>query len=59
MKLRHIFLLIVLPILMVSGCSRGDSGTNPANPNVVASFNGGVITKDQLKARFDGLMPCC
>jgi len=59
MKLRHIFLLIVLPILMVSGCSRGDSGTNPANPNVVASFNGGVITKGQLKARFDGLMPCC
>jgi parvulin-like peptidyl-prolyl isomerase len=44
---------------MVSGCSRGDGSTNPANPNVVASFNGGVITKDQLKARFDGLMPCC
>jgi len=59
MKLRHIFPFFVLPILMVFGCSRGDSGTNPANPNVVVSFNGGVITKDQVKARFDGLMPCC
>ncbi len=59
MKLRQIFPLIVLPILMVFGCSQEDVSTAPPNPNVVASFNAGVITKDQLKARFDGLMPCC
>ena len=49
----------VLVILMVSGCSQKDSSTAPPNPNVVASFKGGTITRDQLKARFEDLMPCC
>ncbi len=59
MKLRQTFPLIVLPILMVFGCSQEDVNTAPPNPNVVASFNAGVITKDQLKARYNSLMSCC
>ncbi len=59
MKLRRIFPLIVLPILMVFGCSQEDVNTAPPNPNVVASFNGGTITKDQLKAKYNSLMSCC
>jgi parvulin-like peptidyl-prolyl isomerase len=61
MKLRRIFPLIVLPVLLALGCSRGDSGGASLNPNAVASYNGGLslITKDQLKAKFEGLLPCC
>lgn len=49
----------VVPLLVALGCERGDVGTPPPTPDVVASYNGGVITKGQLKAKFEGLMPCC
>jgi parvulin-like peptidyl-prolyl isomerase len=44
---------------VVFGCSQEKASTDPPNPDVVASFNGGVITKDQVNAKFEGLMPCC
>ncbi len=55
------FPLIVLPVLLALGCSRGDSVTALPDSNAVASFNGGLslITKDQFKAKFEGLLPCC
>ncbi len=57
---RKTFLFILFFILVgLAGCSREKAGSAPPNPNVIASYNGGVITKDQLKARLDGLMPCC
>jgi hypothetical protein len=59
MFLIRILPFFILVILMVSGCSQSDRSTAPPNPNVVASFTGGTITRDQLKARFEGLMPCC
>lgn len=59
MVLRRIAPFIVVPLLVASGCGRGDVDTGPPNPNVVASFTGGEITRDQLKAKFEGLMSCC
>jgi parvulin-like peptidyl-prolyl isomerase len=59
MKLSWKSPLIALPLLVILGCSRGDSGTTPNNLNAVASFSGGVITKEQLKAKFESLLPCC
>jgi parvulin-like peptidyl-prolyl isomerase len=59
MKVRWILLLISLSVLMGWGCSGEDLSAAPPSPNVIASFNGGLITKEQLKARFDDLMPCC
>jgi parvulin-like peptidyl-prolyl isomerase len=41
------------------GCGQEDLSSAPPHPNAVASFNGGVITRDQVKARFGELMPCC
>ena len=52
-------LYFILPLFIISGCGRGGGETHPPNPNVVASFNGGNITRDPLKAKFEGLMPCC
>ncbi len=56
---RRILSLMLLPILVGLGCNRGEVGSDPLNAEVVASFNGGMITKDQIKAKYDGLMPCC
>ena len=53
MDSRWIFPLILLPILVLTGCSREDVGAAPPNPDVVASFSGGMITKDQEKENFD------
>jgi parvulin-like peptidyl-prolyl isomerase len=56
---RWIVPFVVAALLVASGCGRGDIGTPPPNPNVVASYNGGEITRDQFRAKFEGLMPCC
>ena len=49
---------LVKPAITVSAIGVRISAPSP-NPNVVASYNGGEITRDQLKAKFEGLMPCC
>ena len=60
MKVRWLFALIVLsPVLLLWGCGQDDLSNAPPSLNTVATFNGGLITKEQLKARFDSLMPCC
>jgi len=59
MVLRRIAPFIVVPLVVASGCGRGDVDTGPPNPDVVASFTGGEITRDQLKAKFEGLVPGC
>lgn len=60
MRLRWIALSAVLGVLVVGwGCSREERVASPPTPDTVASFNGGLITRGQLKARFDDLMPCC
>jgi parvulin-like peptidyl-prolyl isomerase len=51
------FLLLIA--LGVAGCSRDEPGLDPPHPNAVATFNGGVITKAQLMAKYEGLMACC
>ncbi len=56
---RWIAPIIVVPLLVGLGCGREDVGIDPPNSNVVASFNGGEITRDQLNTKFEGLMPCC
>lgn len=57
MFLRWISPLIILSILVGSGCGQEDLSAAPPDPNAVASFNGGVITRDQVKARYDELLP--
>lgn len=59
MFLRRLFPFLVLSILVGSGCGKNDSSIDPPGPDVVASFEGGMITKAQLKDRFNDLMPCC
>lgn len=60
MGLRGILFLLVFAFLVLGwGCGREDLNAPPPTPDAVASFNGGLITKTQLKARFDELMPCC
>ncbi len=60
MFLRRITPLYILFLLVAWGCSSSQDATNtPPVPNAVASYNAGVITKDQLEARFDELLPCC
>ncbi len=59
MFLRRMFLIFLLFSLVVFGCGQNEADTDPPNPDVVATFNGGVITKDQINAKFEGLMPCC
>jgi parvulin-like peptidyl-prolyl isomerase len=56
---KRIFLYFTLPLFMISGCGQGGGEIHPSNPKVVASFNGGEITQDQLKAKYEELMPCC
>jgi parvulin-like peptidyl-prolyl isomerase len=59
MKVKWILPLIAFSVLLGWGCSGEDPDAAPPPPNAVAAFNGGLITKAQLKARFDDLMPCC
>lgn len=59
MFLKRVFPLFILTVLIVAGCSRDESNLEPLDPNVVAAFNGGVITKDQVNAKYESLMPCC
>ncbi len=59
MFMRRVVPVLILAGLIIAGCSRDDEKMAPRDPNVVASFNGGVITKDQIQAKFESLLPCC
>ncbi len=59
MFLKRMIPFLVLSFLVVAGCSREDGYKSPPGPDVVASFDGGVITKAQVAAKFESLMPCC
>ncbi len=59
MFMRRVIPVLILAGLIIAGCSREDEKMAPPGPNVVASFNGGVITKDQIQAKFESLMSCC
>jgi hypothetical protein len=59
MFFKQILPVVVLTFFVMAGCSQKEQGTDPPGPDVVASFSGGVITKDQVNAKFEGLMPCC
>jgi parvulin-like peptidyl-prolyl isomerase len=59
MFLRRIVPFLVLSFWVVVGCTQNQGTLHPPSPDVVASFNGGVITKAQLNDKFEGLMPCC
>lgn len=59
MFLRRMVPFLFLSFLVVLGCSQSEGRLDPPSPDVLASFNDGVITKAQLKAKFEGLMPCC
>jgi parvulin-like peptidyl-prolyl isomerase len=59
MFIKRIFAFLFLTALVVAGCSRDDSNLDPPHPDAVATFRGGVITKAQLKAKYDSLMACC
>lgn len=56
---KRLWPLFLLPVLLGLGCGQRDGKAVPPSPNIVASYNGGVITKDQLKGRLGNLMPCC
>ncbi len=56
---RWIFPVCVLFFLLFAGCAQDEKSTGPPGPDVVASYQGGVIIKDQVNAKFDGLMSCC
>ncbi|CAB1059508.1 hypothetical protein D1BOALGB6SA_4270 [Olavius sp. associated proteobacterium Delta 1] len=59
MFLKRVFPFFLLTVLVVGGCSREESSLEPPDPNVVATFKGGAITKDQVNAKYESLMPCC
>lgn len=59
MFLKRMWPFFFLPLLVGLGCSQRDGGASPPSADVVASFNGGVITRGQLKAKFESLLPCC
>ncbi len=59
MFLKRMFPFFLLTVLVVAGCSQDESDLGPPDPNVVAAFNGGVITKAQVTAKYESLMPCC
>ena len=51
--------VLVLSLLVVSGCGQTVGKLDPPSPDVVAAYGGGVITQAQLQSKFDSLMPCC
>jgi len=59
MFMRRVIPVLILSGLIIAGCSRDDEKMAPPDPNVVASFNSGIITKDQIQAKFESLMSCC
>jgi len=59
MSMKRIIPLLILFSFVLSACSGGDGVLEPPGPDVIASYDGGVITKAQLQAKFDSLMPCC
>jgi parvulin-like peptidyl-prolyl isomerase len=59
MFLKRVFPFFILTYLVAAGCSPDESNLEPPDPNVVATFNGGVITKSQVSAKYENLMPCC
>ncbi|UCE51402.1 MAG: peptidyl-prolyl cis-trans isomerase [Desulfobacterales bacterium] len=59
MSRKRMSLIVLLIALLVVGCGQKESNPIPPHPNAVASYKGGVITKDQIKAKYDSLMACC
>lgn len=59
MFLKRVLPYFVSLLLLVIGCSREEVNRDPPGPDVVASFKGGVITKDQVNDKYESLMPCC
>jgi len=59
MFLKRILPFLILPLFLGLGCTRQGPDVEPPGPNVVASYDGGMITRDQLKEKFDSLLPCC
>ena len=59
MFLKRISPFFLLTLLVVTGCSQDEANLDPPHPDAVASFNGGVITKAKVKAKYESLMPCC
>ena len=57
--LHHRIVPLVIITLVLLGCSRDRASLEPPNPDVVASFNGGMITKAQLDDKFESFLPCC
>ncbi len=59
MFLRRMIPISVIVLLLLAGCAQDEKSMAPPGPDVVASYQGGVITKDQISAKFDDLMACC
>ena len=59
MFLKRVSTFFLLTLLAVTGCSQDEANFDPPHPEAVASYNGGVITKAQVKAKYESLMPCC
>jgi parvulin-like peptidyl-prolyl isomerase len=55
----HRIVALIIISLVLLGCSRDRASIEPPSPDVVASFNGGIITKAQLDDKFESFMPCC
>ena len=59
MFLKGMFAIFLLTVWVVAGCSQDESNLDAPHPDAVATFNGGVITKAQLNAKYESLMSCC
>ena len=57
--LHHRIVPLIIISLVLLGCSRDRASIEPPGPDVVASFNGGMITKAQLDDKFESFLPCC
>jgi len=59
MNLKRVFPALILALFVLAACSSEKANSDLPAPNAVASFNGGIITKDQIQTKFESLMACC
>ncbi|MFQ6002707.1 MAG: peptidylprolyl isomerase, partial [Candidatus Zixiibacteriota bacterium] len=53
------FIIVTSISSLIWGCGENDKPLTPPEPNVVATFDGGKVTIEQVEEKYQSLMPCC